>query len=79
MAFELSYVEMHVISTIKDRKEVPRRKDCESTQRKRSTGHLGKPVIRRMLSGLTERKRETVGKNQILLGRDSEENIHTWT
>lgn len=51
MAFELRCIEMYVISTVKDREEVLQRKVCESTQRKRNTGHSGKPVIRRILPG----------------------------
>lgn len=38
--FELNYVEMHVIPTVKDREEVLKRKICELTERKSSTGNF---------------------------------------
>lgn len=43
--FELSYTEMHVVSAVKDRKEGSM-EESEFTLRNRSTGYLGKPVIR---------------------------------
>lgn len=45
MAFLLSYVEMCVICTVMIREEVLKRKVSE-IQRKRSTGHFQKPVMR---------------------------------
>lgn len=49
VAFVLSYVKMYVICTVKDREEVLKRKVCELIQRKRSTGHFQKPVMRWIL------------------------------
>lgn len=70
---------MHVISTVKDREVVLRRKVCVLTQRKRSTGHFWRPVMRWILPEHMECKsRAQGGKNWVPLCWDFEENIHSF-
>lgn len=75
VALQLSYVEMCVISTVKDREEVPRRKVSQHRGRE-AQDTLGNQRLDGFCQSIWSTRVGDKGEDRIPLCKDSEENVH---